>query len=70
MSEIDSFIYDKLAAVTAEMDQLQAHIDESRSLYPYDQEHQLNMDRMQLELNERRQRAKIMKEIADIVYGK
>jgi hypothetical protein len=63
-------VYDDLARVTAKIDQAQATIDEARLLYQSNQTFQLELDRKQSELDLERKRAKLMRDIADIVYGK
>jgi hypothetical protein len=63
-------VYDDLARVTAQIDQAQATIDEARLLYQSNQTFQLELDRKQSELDLERKRVKLMRDIADIVYGK
>jgi hypothetical protein len=63
-------VYDDLARVTSQIDQAQATIDEARLLYQSNQTFQLELDRKQSELDLERKRVKLMRDIADIVYGK
>jgi hypothetical protein len=65
----DAFLQvkDMLASATADCDQCQALIDEARSLWPEDLVLQKQLDEKQLQLDLRRTRIKIFKDIADIV---
>jgi hypothetical protein len=59
-------VKDQLAVVTADVDQAQALIDEARSISD-DPIYQTQLDEAQIQLDLKRMRIKIMKDIANIV---
>lgn len=67
MSHEIKSVKDMLAGVNAQMDQVQAQIDEARSLYTNDSHWQLELDRKQRELDEKRKRVKLMNDIDDML---
>lgn len=65
MSKQIHSVKDMLAVVTADMDQAQATINEARSKFSNDALFQAELDLQQVQLDLRRERAKIMKHYAD-----
>lgn len=65
-----SSIYDDLAVITSNLDQVEALLFENRMLFPFDSHFQLELDRKQAEIDAKRARIKTMTEIADYVYKK
>jgi len=59
-----------LIDVKADIDQCQALIDQARVAFANDPHFQLTLDRKQTQLDERRERVRIMDDIAKIVYHK
>ena len=53
-------VKDMLADVTAQLDQVQASIDEARSKFPDDRQFQHKLDRRQIAVNSRRDQVKVM----------
>lgn len=71
MDEIDvRDVPDMLAAVTADIDQAQATIDEARSKFKNDHDFQQTLDDQQFQLDVRRERVRIMNDICAQVYNK
>jgi hypothetical protein len=60
-------VEDALAVVTAEIDQAQAKIDETRSEFPNDPVVQKQLDESQFLLDAQRLRVKTMKHINDVI---
>ena len=67
MSDGIQSVKDMLAKVTAELDQLQSHIDEDRLKFKDDAEVQASLDEAQFRVDAKRERIKLMKLIADTI---
>jgi hypothetical protein len=60
-------VYDMLASVTADLDQVQALIDEARSKFSNEPLFKVELDRQQSEVDSRRAFVKQMKDLADVI---
>lgn len=63
-------VKDQLAAVTAQMDQVQSDINNARFFASNDQQYQYELDQKQTELDAKRKRVKVIREIANVIEPK
>lgn len=66
MSDIFT-VKDQLAATTAQLDQVQSDINNARFFAMNDQAYQLELDRMQADLDAKRHRISVIRDIANLV---